>query len=151
MVGEPGGESRPLVVIRKTLLGALALGVVGTGAELILLGHVEDSAQWIPVVGCAAAIPVLLWHGSKPSAATIAVVRALMATFIVAGVIGVGLHYGGNAEFERERDPRAGGWPFIRNTLSGATPVLAPGSMVLLGLVGLAQVYGHPARRRGDV
>ena len=151
MGGEPGGEPRPLGVIRKTLLGALALGIIGTGAELILLGHFEDSAQWVPLVGCGVAVPLLVWHTLKPSRATVTTLRALMAAFIIAGVVGVGLHYDGNAEFERERDPHAGGWPFVRNTLAGATPVLAPGSMVLLGLVGLAHVYRHPSDRRGDM
>jgi hypothetical protein len=37
------------------------------------------------------------------------------------------------------------GFELVRNTLTGATPVLAPGSMSLLGLVGLAQVYRHPS------
>jgi hypothetical protein len=148
MVGEPGSESGPLVVIRKALLAALALGIVGTGAELILLGHFDDAAQWIPLVGCGVAVPLLLWHTLTPSRATVVALRALMAAFVFSGVIGVGLHYSGNVEFERERDPRGGGWPFVKNSLAGATPVLAPGSMVLLGLVGLAQVYRHPASGR---
>jgi hypothetical protein len=32
----------------------------------------------------------------------------------------------------------------VSKTLTGATPVLAPGSMSLLGLVGLAFAYRHP-------
>jgi hypothetical protein len=35
----------------------------------------------------------------------------------------------------------------ISKTLTGATPVLAPGSMSLLGFVGLAFTYRHPALR----
>jgi hypothetical protein len=35
----------------------------------------------------------------------------------------------------------------ISKTLTGATPVLAPGSMSLLGLIGLAFTYGHPGLR----
>jgi hypothetical protein len=35
----------------------------------------------------------------------------------------------------------------ISKTLTGATPVLAPGSMSLLGVVGLAFTYRHPALR----
>jgi hypothetical protein len=33
---------------------------------------------------------------------------------------------------------------FALKTITGATPVLAPGSMVLLGLVGFAYTYRHP-------
>lgn len=146
MIGEP----TTLAVVRKTLLAALALGVIGTGAELVLLGHVESPAQWIPVAGCVLALPLLLWHAMRPSRATVVAVRLLMAAFIVSGAVGVGLHYDGNAEFERERNPRGAGWPFIRRTLAGATPVLAPGSMVLLGVIGFTQVYRHPSTRRDD-
>jgi hypothetical protein len=37
--------------------------------------------------------------------------------------------------------PTMSGVPLIVSTLTGATPVLAPGSMSLLGLVGLAVTY----------
>jgi hypothetical protein len=149
MMVEPELEPATLAVVRKMLLGALALGVAGTGAELILLGHVESAAQWVPVIGCGLAVPLLAWHAKRASRATVTVIRVLMAAFIVSGAIGVGLHYDGNAEFERERNPRGNGWPFIRSILTGATPVLAPGSMVLLGLIGFAQVYRHPSATRG--
>jgi hypothetical protein len=148
MVGEPEREAATLAVVRKMLLATLGLGILGTGAELILLGHVDSAAQWIPVAGCGLAVPLLLWHARRPSRATVTAVRLLMAAFIVSGAVGVGLHYDGNVEFERERDPRGSGWPFIRSILTGATPVLAPGSMVLLGLVGFAQVYRHPSGLR---
>ena len=73
--------------------------------------------------------------------------RRVMAAFVVLGVVGVGLHYNGNVEFERELHPDEHGWEFIRKTVAGATPVLAPGSMVLLGLIGLAHAYHHPQTR----
>jgi hypothetical protein len=38
--------------------------------------------------------------------------------------------------------PAMAGVELVRKTLSGATRVLAPGSMALLGLVGLAAVHG---------
>jgi len=56
----------------------------------------------------------------------------------------VALHYKGNVEFEEELHPTEQGMLFFRKTIAGATPVLAPGSMVLLGLVGLAHAYRHP-------
>jgi hypothetical protein len=59
-------------------------------------------------------------------------------------VIGVGLHYTGNAEFEVEMYPSLSGLALVGGALTGATPVLAPGSMTLLGLVGLAYTYRHP-------
>jgi hypothetical protein len=59
----------------------------------------------------------------------------------------VGLHYHGNEEFELEMYPSLSGMQLVSETLTGATPVLAPGSMALLGVVGLASTYRHPVLR----
>jgi hypothetical protein len=72
-----------------------------------------------------------------------------MVAFVVVGAVGVGLHYDGNVEFERELHPDDAGVIFLRHVVAGATPVLAPGSMVLLGLVGLAHTYRHPSATGG--
>ena len=138
-------ESSTLTFIRRLLLASLAGGIVGTAAELILLGHVDSAAQWIPVVALAAAVPLLLWHAARPGPLTVRVIRLLMCAYIVFGVIGVWLHYDGNVEFERELHPKDAGLAFLRHTIAGATPVLAPGSMMLLGLLGIAHTYKHPS------
>src|SRR5258706_10198834 len=136
-------ESETLASIRKLLLGALALGVIGTTGELILLRHIDEPAQWIPLVALSAAVPVLIWHAVSPSAASVRTLQVLMCAFAALGVLGVGLHFDGNVEFERELNPSERGWTFVRKTVAGATPVLARGSLVLLGLVGLAHAYRH--------
>ena len=146
MVDGATRESQTLAAIRRLLLGALAIGVLGTSGELILLRHIDKPAQWIPLVFLGVALPVLIWHAAAPSAASVRVLRGLMMAFVALGVIGVGLHYDGNVEFERELHPNERGWTFLRKTVAGATPVLAPGSMVLLGLVGLAHAYHYPIR-----
>jgi hypothetical protein len=142
--GDPTRASDTLAVIRRVLLGALTLGIVGTGSELILLGHVDEPAQWIPLVALGVSMPVLLWHVVAPRRVSVRFVQVLMATFLLTGVLGVGLHTKGNVEFERELHPTERGAEFLRKTLAGATPVLAPGSMVLLGLIGLAFTYRDP-------
>jgi predicted tellurium resistance membrane protein TerC len=149
MINRSTRESETLASIRKLLLGALAVGVVGTSGELILLRHIDKPAQWIPLAALAAAVPILIWHASSPSAASVRTLQVLMLAFAVLGVVGVGLHYDGNVEFERELNPSERGWTFVRKTVAGATPVLAPGSMVLLGLVGLAHAYRHPSADGG--
>src|SRR5215218_6969001 len=102
MVDRAARESETLAAIRRLLLGALALGVLGTTGELILLGHVDKPAQWIPLVFLAAGVPVLIWHAAAASLASVRAMQALMLGFIALGVAGVGLHYDGNVEFERE-------------------------------------------------
>ena len=138
-------ESSTLTFIRRLLLALLAVGIVGTAAELILLGHVDSAAQWIPVVALAAAVQLLLWHAARPGPRTVRVIRLLMYAYIAFGIIGVGLHYDGNVEFEHELHPKDAGLTFLRHTIAGATPVLAPGSMMLLGLLGIAHTYRHPS------
>ena len=139
-----GSEQATLAFILRFLLWSLVAGIVGTAGELILLGHVESLAQWAPVVILAVAIPVLLWHAAAPSRHTVHAVQAVMAVFVLSGFVGIGLHYDGNAEFERELHPKDAGLMFFSHVAAGATPLLAPGSMVLLGLVGIAHTYRHP-------
>jgi hypothetical protein len=142
-------ESSTLTFLRRLLLASLAVGIVGTAGELMLLGHVDSAAQWIPVVALAAAVPLLLWHAARPGPLTVRLVQVLMCAYVAFGLIGVGLHYDGNVEFERELHPKDDGLTFLRHTVAGATPVLAPGSMVLLGLLGIAHTYKHPAAADG--
>ena len=145
----PSPEPGTLAFIRRLLFWSLVAGILGTAGELLLLGHVESPAQWIPLVALGVAVPVLLWHAWSPQRATVRAVQVLMAAFVLLGAIGVGLHYDGNAEFERELHPKDAGVTFLRHVAAGATPVLAPGSMVLLGLVGIAHAYRHPSAAPG--
>ena len=149
MAVTPPRESTTLTSIRTFLLISLTLGIAGTGGELILLGHIESTTQWIPMVALGAAVPLLLWHVAAPGKASVRALQLLMVAFVIVGVVGVGLHYDGNVEFERELHPEDGGMMFLQHVVAGATPVLAPGSMVLLGLVGMAHAYRHPSAAGG--
>jgi hypothetical protein len=134
-----------LASIRRSLLLILWLGTAGLGAELLLIGHLEGPWQLAPVVLLALGLVTLGWLAVAPGVPAIRALQLLMALFVVSGAIGVGLHYQGNEEFEREMYPTLEGLDLVRQTLTGATPVLAPGSMALVGLVGLAMTYRHPA------
>jgi hypothetical protein len=142
-------EPSTLTWIRTFLLISLTLGVVGTAGELVLLGHIESPAQWLPLVALATSLPLLLWHAKAPGKASVRTLQLLMIVFIALGMVGVGLHYDGNAEFESELHPDDAGLTFLSHVAAGATPLLAPGSMVLLGLVGIAHTYRHPSATGG--
>ena len=133
-----------LRVVRRILLAALVLGQIGTGVELVLLEHFEDWPQLIPLGLIALALLVLVWHGVHGGAAPVQALQVLMLVFILAGVIGLTLHYRGNAEFELEMYPDRAGLELIREAMMGATPALAPGTMIQLALIGLAYTYRHP-------
>jgi hypothetical protein len=142
-----GREPHPLAAIRRVLLGTLLFGVAGMALELLLIGHVEGPLQYVPVVLLGIGLIALAWHALAPGAVTVRVVQVTMTLFVISGVCGVALHFRGNAQFELEMYPALEGTELIRETLTGATPVLAPGSMALLGLVGLAYTYRHPSLR----
>ena len=59
------------------------------------------------------------------------------------------LHFKGNLEFELERDSGLAGIALVWKVLRGATPALAPGALVQLGLLGLVFTHRHPALDRG--
>jgi len=123
--------------LRRILTAIFLLGSVGTAAELLLLEHVEGAWQKAPLVliGFACALlAALVFH---PSAAVIRIFQLTMVAFMMSGVVGIGLHYQGNVEFERELAPDAAGFPLFWEALKGATPALAPGTMMLLGALGL--------------
>ena len=130
--------------MRRFLLFILVLGMAGTATELVLLQHYEDWWQIAPLALIGLALLVLAWHGATRRAASVRVFQGVMTLFLFSGAIGMGLHHTANAEFEREMDPSLSGFPLFREALSGATPALAPGTMVQFGLLGLLYTYRHP-------
>lgn len=141
-------EPAALAGIRRILLLVFLLGTVGTGVELLLLEHTEDVWQLIPVILFPLALAPLAWYRVTRSAASLRTFQTGMLLFIVSGGLGTWLHYRGNVEFELEMSPALGGWPLFREAMTGATPSLAPGAMLWLGLIGLAFTFRHPALAR---
>lgn len=135
--------------LRGFLLALLALGLCGTGTELLLLGHDEDPWQWIPLVLIALAVVVVGLQAWRGSAAVIRLLRVVMGLMIAAGVLGVVLHYRGNLAFQVDMDPTASGWELFKKVVRAkAPPALAPGAMAQLGLLGLIYSYRHPSLQR---
>ena len=145
VTGFPAGGNRDLPAIRRLLIGTLLVGILGTAAELLLLGHFESPFQIVPLVLLPLGAAAVLWQMIAPQPSSVRALQAIATLFLAAGLVGVGLHYDGNAAFELEMYPDRSGIELIQHSLAGATPVLAPGSMALLGLVALAYTYGHPA------
>jgi hypothetical protein len=140
-------EPAPLGTIRTILVWGLLAGSAGMLLELLLIGHDEMAAQLAPLALLGAGVLVTTWTLIAPYRAAIHTLRLLMVLFVASGIVGVILHYKGNEAFELEMSPSRAGMSLISKTLTGATPVMAPGSMSLLGLVGLAFTHRHPALR----
>ncbi|MBX2875081.1 MAG: hypothetical protein KTR30_23355 [Saprospiraceae bacterium] len=124
--------------MKKILFAAFLISLVGTGAELLLLEHTQDAWQLIPVVLIGLALIAFSWFAATGAKLSQQVLRGIMLFFILSGVLGFALHYNGNMEFELEMYPSMKGTELMWETLKGATPVLAPGSMVATGLLGWA-------------
>lgn len=133
-------------MLSQLALGLLLLGVVGTGAELLLLEHFDGWQQLVPLVLLGLAVlatgAVLLNRGPM----ALKGFRLLMVLFVVSGALGVWFHYAGNAEFELEMAPDAAGWTLFREAMMGATPALAPATMIWFGLLGLLATWRYPMR-----
>jgi len=137
-----GGMLRPL------LLALVAIGAAGLEVELLLQKHYESAWQLTPLVllGVVLVAAALVWR--RPSPRTVRFFQAIMLLCVVAGAVGLFLHYRGNVEFELERESSLQGLRLFWKAVRGATPALAPGAMAQLGLLGLVYSYRHPALRR---
>lgn len=130
-------SAKPASTLGTAILAILLLACVGTFAELVLLEHYEDWQQWIPLAVLALTSAVLVWHARRRGRLSARVLQVLMLGLVVAGVAGVILHLRGNLEFERELNPGLTGFPLWLEVARGATPALAPGSLIPFGLLGL--------------
>lgn len=136
------------IAIRRMLLGILLIGLTGMGVELLLLKHDEEATQVIPLALIALAFAALAWNEAQHSGASLLAVQITMVLFIAAGPLGTYLHYQANVEFQREVDPSIAGRALFWKAMTAKTPpALAPGSMVQLGLIGLAYAFGYPLRQ----
>jgi hypothetical protein len=138
-------QDRTLATLRTLLLAILLFGMIGTGMELILTGHDEDLWQWIPIVllGLAVLTTVgVLVTGNRQAPGITRWFRTVMVLLILSGALGSVLHYQANREFKLEMDPSLSGLALFSSVIRAkAPPSLAPGTMVLLGLVGLASAF----------
>jgi hypothetical protein len=140
-----GGE---LHWIRRLLLFLFFIGIAGLAAELVLLEHTESIWQWIPLVLLGVGLASGSAVGIRPAPLTIRLHQTVMILFVASGILGLVLHYQGNVEFELEMYPSLKGLELFWKSLGGATPSLAPMAMAQLGVLGLIQVFRHPANRR---
>jgi hypothetical protein len=141
------------ISLRQILLLLVLFGIVGLILELLLLGHTDSFNQWIPLIVMIVGLVSTLVVMFRPGYRSIRLFQWVMASFVMAGVLGLYLHFRGNVEFALERYPEMSGLSLVWKALRGATPTLAPGALAQLGLLGLVYTYKHPElsdRGKGD-
>src|SRR5262249_40026436 len=138
--------------LRRWILAVLVLGLLGTVTELVLLEHYEKPVQLVPVVLIVLALAVIVWHLMKQDAGSRVAFVAVMVLFVLAGFAGFAAHFIGSAEFQLELDPTMSTWTLVEKVLRAkAPPLLAPGMMLQLGLLGLAYVYSDARDKKKGI
>lgn len=130
---------------RTVLLYVLVVGVLGILAELLLLGHDDDTLQFIPLGIGAAYLLAFAWYGATRARRAVLAVRVVSGLACVSAAVGIFLHYRANVEWELETTPTMHGMELFREAVTGSLPLLAPGAMLQLGLLGLLWSHRHPA------
>jgi hypothetical protein len=120
-------------LLRRWVLGVLVLGLAGTMTELVLLEHYEQVLQFVPLLLIVAAVAAIAWQ---------------VMLFALAGFAGVAAHFRGSAEFQLDLNPSMSAWELVEKVMRAkAPPLLAPGMMLQMGLLGLAYVYSDVRNR----
>ena len=131
-----------LVIIRRVILIVLMMGMAGLLAELALIAHYEDMAQWIPIALLAFGLLAVAADLALSKSWTQLVIQLTMVLMIGAGVLGIYFHFHGSREFQLEMDPQMRGTTLMWHVLRAKSPpTLAPGSMMQLGILGLGYAY----------
>ena len=137
-----GADSVVLERLRLWIVGVIVLGLIGTMTELILLEHDEQALQFVPLVLMVLGAVTLVWHTIRKDTASLRALQIVMGLFVLSGFAGMAAHFNGSAEYQLELDPEMGKWELLEKILHAkAPPLLAPGMMLQMGLLGLAYAF----------
>lgn len=128
--------------VRRLLLVTLVIGMIGTLCDLLLIEHHEDRVQFVPLGLLGAGLLILLLHAFLPGRKTIRALQVAMVCYAISGLVGVYFHVRGNNEFALEMGRE--GSELFWDSIIGVPPVLAPGAMIYIGLLGFAYTWRHP-------
>ena len=135
-------DDHRLSTITTVLAAVLIFGMAGLLAELTLIAHYEDAAQWIPIALLAAGLLAVAAEIVLRRSWTQLLIQLTMVLIVGAGLLGVYFHFNGSREFQLEMDPQMRGTTLVWHVLRAKSPpTLAPGSMIQLGILGLGYAY----------
>ena len=109
--------------------------------ELALIDHYENTKQIIPIVSLFGVFVLTAASFTKLQKSFVQIFRLWMLITGLVGMLGFAFHAYGNYEFAIEIYPNSSTWQLIEKTIKGATPLLAPGAMIGLGLLGIIRQY----------
>jgi hypothetical protein len=128
--------------LRLWVLGVIVLGLVGTMTELLLLEHDEEALQFVPLVLMVLGAAALVWHAVRKDTASLRALQIIMGLFVLSGFAGMAAHFHGSMEYQLELNPDLSVGELLEKIAQAkAPPLLAPGMMIQMGLLGLAYAF----------
>jgi hypothetical protein len=149
--GRPRADADGAVLerLRLWILGVIVLGLIGTMTELILLEHDEQALQFVPLVLMVLGAVALGWNATARDTASLRTLQIVMGLFVLSGFAGMAAHFNGSAEYQLELNPELGTLELLDKIVHAkAPPLLAPGMMIQMGLLGLAYAFTDIRYRR---
>jgi hypothetical protein len=149
--GRPRADADSVVLerLRLWIVGVIVLGLIGTMTELILLEHDEQALQFVPLVLMALGAAALVWEATAKTTASLRTLQTVMGLFVLSGFAGMAAHFNGSAEYQLELNPDLSIWELLDKIVHAkAPPLLAPGMMIQMGLLGLAYAFTDIRYRR---
>jgi len=128
--------------LRLWVLGVIVLGLVGTMTELLLLEHDEEALQFVPLVLMVLGAAAQVWHAVRKDTPSLRALQIIMGLFVLSGFAGMAAHFHGSMEYQLELNPDLSAWELLDKIMHAkAPPLLAPGMMIQMGLLGLAYAF----------
>src|SRR6185369_11522137 len=115
-------DAQALSVIRKYLLGIVALVLLGLLLELFMLSHVKTPLQLLPIGLAFLAFGATVWTFISANAASVRILRGTLLACSVVGLLGIAIH---SAFYVTDRGNKAHG----RRGMEREAPPLAPAVM----------------------
>jgi hypothetical protein len=140
-------EDPTTTTLRRFALALAAIGAVGTLLELTLIKHYASKDQVIPYVLLGLSALGVIAVTVRPTALVLRVFQVVMVVTILGSGIGMLEHLKVNARnagaiTDNDRFPTTPS--AILAGVNGFAPLLAPGVLAQVGLLGLAFTYRHP-------
>ena len=133
--------------LRILLLALFLFTLFGAATELLLTSH-TDGWQLVPLILLVLCVVALGWFAIVRNKTGFRLFQGVMVCCIISGAVGVLLHFNSNEEFALEVYPGLAPLDLLWKSVKGAAPILAPGIMVQLGVLGLG--YSFEEKRYRD-
>jgi hypothetical protein len=147
--GRPDATTAVLERLRLWIVAIIVLGLIGTMTELLLLEHDEEPLQFVPLVLMVLGALTLAWYAATKGTASLRVLEIVMGLFVLSGFVGMVAHFNGSMEYQLELNPELSMAELLDKIVHAkAPPLLAPGMMIQMGLLGLAYAFTDPRHRK---